>query len=479
MAFGKQITGLLTFLSVLFNPLLQIGGIQTPQYLSQSIVQQADGTGSVKIYIPLIMRADPGYYVATTGSDSNPGTFNAPWRTIQYAVSTAPDGQTVYVRGGDYTGFTVQRNNLVISGYPGETPSIFSDGSSKYTVRVINSSGITISGLSFHDNQTIKGAGVYVEASSGVLVKNSQFYDNFGFGIVTKDVANVTIDGNNLYRNANAIEIRYGSNGVVISNNQVHDNFRNVDSGRGAMGINFYRTTGPVTAVNNLIWDNHSLPPDPPGGSAIELFEGGNISMIGNVMWGNRTVFETGSESGVPCDNIRFLHNIAYRGDYQQGLILRCASNTLVANNVFDALDKFVFYINQFKGTYGGSVENLKIVNNIAINGRVYSIDTPLPKSVVIDHNLVYNPAPGSSSLEGDSLAYVAGFGKTLSLADFQGWTGYDLNSLSALPIFVDPANHNYRLLPQSPAIDLGVEIGEPFIGKAPDAGAYEYQSTP
>jgi len=445
-------------------------------FQSTYLAQQAQSPANNTIYIPLIMRAEqskPGFYVSTTGNDANPGTFTAPWRTVQKAVDSVPDGATIYIRAGDYSSFLIQRNNITLSGYSGEIPSILNDGGSKYTVRVINSNGIRISNVALHDNPQIKGVGIYIEGSTDIVVSKSSFYDNIGFGVVTKDVTNVTIDGNDLYRNANAIEIRYGSNGVIISNNQVHDNFRDVDSGRGAMGINFYRTTGPVTAINNRLWSNHSLDPANPGGSAFELYEGGNISMVGNVMWDNRTIFETGSESGVPCDNIRFLHNVAYRGTYQQGLILRCASNTLVANNVFDGLDKFVFYINQFKGTYGGSVENLKIVNNIAINGRVYSIDTALPASVVIDHNLVYNP--GTLSVQGDSLAYVAGRGQTLSLTEFQSWTGYDLHSLYAQPVFVDSANHDYHLKAGSPGIDLGISIGEPYSGKAPDAGAYEF----
>jgi len=42
-------------------------------------------------------------YVATTGSDTNPGTLAAPWKTVQKAANTALPGQTVCVRGGVYT----------------------------------------------------------------------------------------------------------------------------------------------------------------------------------------------------------------------------------------------------------------------------------------------------------------------------------------------------------------------------------------
>src|SRR5437764_1008648 len=42
------------------------------------------------------------WFVATTGSDQNPGTLAAPLHTIQKAASQAHAGDTVYIRGGVY-----------------------------------------------------------------------------------------------------------------------------------------------------------------------------------------------------------------------------------------------------------------------------------------------------------------------------------------------------------------------------------------
>ncbi len=41
------------------------------------------------------------YYVATTGSDSSPGTLQQPFRTIVKGVSVLRPGDTVFVRAGD------------------------------------------------------------------------------------------------------------------------------------------------------------------------------------------------------------------------------------------------------------------------------------------------------------------------------------------------------------------------------------------
>src|SRR5271156_517643 len=42
------------------------------------------------------------YYVSTKGSNSNPGTINAPWLTIQHAANAVKAGATVYAFGGVY-----------------------------------------------------------------------------------------------------------------------------------------------------------------------------------------------------------------------------------------------------------------------------------------------------------------------------------------------------------------------------------------
>lgn len=42
------------------------------------------------------------YYMATTGSDSNSGSFSAPFATLRKAIETMSAGDTLYIRGGTY-----------------------------------------------------------------------------------------------------------------------------------------------------------------------------------------------------------------------------------------------------------------------------------------------------------------------------------------------------------------------------------------
>ena len=212
-------------------------------------------------------------------------------------------------------------------------------------------------------------------------------------------------------------------------------------------------------------------------GGAFSIYGASNWTIKNNVTWDNRNVMETGTDQNrTPCSHNKFVRNINYGAstvDVSVGILLRCASDTLVANNVFDGLDSWVFDISHNQGTWGGSIDGLRIVNNI-ISGsaKVYGIESwPLPSSVTINYNLL-------NRTDGGWLASVVGRGGTSSFDVFRSWTGYESKGLSAAPRFVDPANGNYHLRADSPGIDRGTVIGgvtRAYRGNAPDIGRFEY----
>ena len=406
----------------------------------------------------------PTVRVSEAGSDNGgDGSDALPFGTIQKAVDVARPGTTVLVAAGTYAGFRVTRDGVMVSAEPGAQVSVRRGGAD--TIEFAGVRGGGIDGLDVSGSQAQYGSAVKIDRSSGVRVRRSRVHDARTFGIVVASSSDVTLEHNAVYRNAAGIEERYATD-LAIRSNHIHDNLKEVDAGRGQEGINFYKSTGRITIESNTLWNNDTH---------FEVYGASNLEFRDNVTHGGQ-VMETGTEDGLPCARNRFVRNVSYRGGREaSGMILRCARDMLVAHNVLDGFDRFAFDI--IDGTlgepYGGSVEGLRIVDNIVVRGRAYSIDNVLPTSVLINHNLVWNR--GSTAQLGEYVAFVAGHGNTKSMREFVRWTGYDRQGVSADPRFVDHANHDYRLAERSPAIDRGSErLAEPFQGRAPDIGRYE-----
>jgi len=414
--------------------------------------------------------AAAGLYVSTAGSDQNPGTFSRPLRTIQRAAALAGSGTTVWIRGGTYAGFDVTRSAITFAAYGSEVV-VVTAGARDDAIQFSGVNGGGLRHMIVQGSAVQYGSGVNVNNSVGVSIVGSTVRNNRTFGIVIVRSSGVRITGNTITGNADGIEERYAGNGTVISNNRIYGNTKTVDSGRGMEGINFYKSTGTITISGNVLWNN---------GTHFEVYGASNLTFTGNVTW-NGQIMETGTD-GLPCANNRYIRNVAYRGagfgnEPTNGMILRCASNNLVAQNTLDGFDQFAFDI--VDGTsgvpYGGSIAGLRILNNIVTGGRAFSIDSALPSSVKIDYNLVYNV--GSTALYGNHIAYVAGKGQFDTLSAFTAATGYEAHGIFGDPRFVNRSARDYRLTARSPAIDRGlVVLSDGYAGLRPDLGRYEYR---
>jgi hypothetical protein len=72
-----------------------------------------------------------GGFVATNGSDSNPGTIGLPYRTIQKCAATAASGSTCYIRAGTYYETVTPNSGITVTSYNNETVTI--DGTDAVT----------------------------------------------------------------------------------------------------------------------------------------------------------------------------------------------------------------------------------------------------------------------------------------------------------------------------------------------------------
>jgi hypothetical protein len=79
-----------------------------------------------------LFRRPTQFFIATDGSDRNPGTVNRPWASLHHASQRLKPGDALFVRGGTYaitTPIVWQSSGtdaawITIQNYPGETPII-------------------------------------------------------------------------------------------------------------------------------------------------------------------------------------------------------------------------------------------------------------------------------------------------------------------------------------------------------------------
>ncbi|HVL96838.1 MAG TPA: right-handed parallel beta-helix repeat-containing protein, partial [Solirubrobacteraceae bacterium] len=290
------------------------------------------------------------YHVAPTGSDSNPGTEAAPWRTIQKAANTLRAGETALVAGGLYIeNVTITRSGtatapFTIRNRPGERPILRAGlaGLDNMPVQIRNAAYVRLQGLVFEGATGPSTTNIYASGSthdveiSDCEVRNSarqgffserttarihiigcHFHDNGGTGRIQQD-HNIYVEGshhaliNNLIRNAPngfGVQIYPSNDHIVVAGNTIASNFRDGI----ILGSSGTTTTSNALIVNNIITDSRA---------AVSTYWGGPVG-YGNVArtnlaWGNTQGNFTGS--GVTYENNR-VRDPAYAnpgaGDYR------------------------------------------------------------------------------------------------------------------------------------------------------------------
>ena len=131
-------------------------------------------------------------------------------------------------------------------------------------------------------------------------------------------------------------------------------------------------------------------------------------------------------------------------------MMLRHARNNLIENNVFmNSSDSQIWYRSMSDGSYG----NRFVRNIVYYSGTDADLirigEFPGERIAESDYNVFFHK-------EGNNL--VIDLPDTPAADSFTRWRGlgYDLNSVIADPLFVDPENGDFRLRPESPAFELG-----------------------
>jgi len=401
------------------------------------------------------------YYVAPTGSDSNPGTQGNPWQTIQKAADTLTAGDTVYIRTGFYKeGVTPQNsgsagNYIVYAAYPGDTVTI--DGAS---VTLPEWNGL----FNLVGQDYIRVAGLRV-INAGPGPHNP--------GILVEDSANIIIEHNYVYNSSDSGIAVWSSDHVIIASNEIEG----ACYGGYNEGISVGRTDTFEVRYNHVhhsikegvcakdgssngkVFGNHVHDTDAVGIYVDAQTEYTyNIDVFENVVHDiAANGFAVASEQGGSLENVKLYNNVAYHNKWVGFQVSSCCiadhpiSNVQIINNTA--------YDNGWDSWGGGialdnpQAEGVVIRNNICSQNLYFQIavDPTVPaQNVTVDHNLI----DGYRGTEGEI---------------------YGNNYVTGNPMFVSAAGGNFHLQQGSPAIDNGSATDAPptdFDGHARPQGA-------
>jgi hypothetical protein len=403
------------------------------------------------------------YYVATNGSDSNPGTLAQPFATIARAQQAANSGDDVYIRGGTYTNFTVattdatyqyvldfSKSDISYLAYPGDSAPVLNFSNiAPTTLRVC---GIEVTG----SNNTFEGLNV-----TGVQVGTLKQADNWrisGSGNTLNQIVTHDDQGNGMYIFSHA-----GDN--LIKN---CDSYNLV----GVADISAGNTDGfgcHSAGSGNVFYGDRSWANSDDGYDCINNSGGG---VVFNHCWsydngrfdGNANGFKIGGfgDTGGAFPSPPPVHTVEF-----------CLSADNGANG---------FYANHQPGQAANWYNNTAFNNAGSDFNMLEAINTtPGPTSAVpgtqeVMHNNLAYEGTGTVNLD-ESGSMVSNNWFTLPLTvkstDFQSLDA----SQMTLPRQTDgslPDITFMNLTPGSDLINAGLNVGLPYNGTAPDLGAFE-----
>lgn len=380
-------------------------------------------------------------YVATNGNDTNPGTIEQPLKTIPAAVTLAQAGDTIFVRGGVYAlsaTITINKNgtatdNFYLFAFQNERPVL------DFTTQPYGSSnrGINLYGNYWY----VKGIDIYGAGDNGMFVRGSfntiefcSFYENRDTGLQL-------------------------GNGASYNNVINCDSYFNADPGQGnADGFAAKLDVGTGTYFYGCrAWQNSD------DGWDGYLRGADNITTLVEYSW---------------CFMNGYLKDGTTSTGNGNGYKMGGGDNTNSQNleNHFTIIKSLAFD-NRVKGyDQNNNRGSMKIFNSSAYrNGTNYSIPGVINQGEVaaITNCAVLGSA---GSLAGHVIqttnSWLPPFNVTA--ADF---VSLDTTGVRAArnPDGSLPVINFLNLAQNSQLIDAGTDIGFPYVGTAPDIGAFEY----
>ncbi len=458
---------------------------------------------------PLATSASSGmtYYVATNGLDTNSGTLNSPWRSINHATSSDSPikaGDTIQVESGVYTelitlgksgnstlgNITLKASGAVTLRDPDSSKGGFregviqSAGKGYWTIDGFRIENTSWAGISLRDanNMIVQNNYTYQTGASGIIVLPDTYYDG-GEAEVTNSnikILNNTIERANWnWKTSNdqgtqeSLSV-WGVNGFEVANNTVKEGKREgIDIKVGSRNGSVHGNTVTAQAIVS------GTPQGYNGGPGIYL--DGNRATMFNISVYNNTVYANTADAIAIADevpeqgdvyDIRVYNNVVY-GNGKQGV--NGGSGIAINSNVRDVEILHNTFVNNVQAFniagidyYGGKkASNITIRNNIFANSTYRNGFIGHTDNVTLSNNLFTNGFKELYQTQG-------------TLTNLQS-----SNNITGDAQFVNPSGNDFHLLASSPSINAGfLGIGA-YANKDKDGvtrsqgndiGAYEYR---
>jgi hypothetical protein len=398
--------------------------------------------------IPKNENAD--YYVSPDGNDTNPGTFDRPWATWQKAFTIAIAGDTVFIRGGIYIptneqyGVNISNRSgtedepICIFNYPGERP-------------IFNLSALT------HSNRRF-----------GIRLYECNYWHIKGL-----ELANIEQPASGI---CDGLTASY-ADGIIFEMMTIHD--------IGGPGININYSSGRNIIKNCDSYNNYDPYSLVPGGNGdgFVTYENSGASytiIIGCRSWNNSDDgFDCFANDGIVVFDSCWSFNNGYDKGQGDGFKL---GKTI--NAILDEPRRIVRSCIAYKNKYSGFDQNMAMVKMIFYNnaaffntyegfGLCYSSSSD--ETIIVRNNISFKNSKNQKC-----------FGSNV-IHDHNDWNlgitvdGNDFVTID--PAGLEKARTDGGALPYSDflkitkgsdLINIGIDVGLPFQGAAPDLGPFE-----
>jgi hypothetical protein len=411
------------------------------------------------------------FFVATNGNDSNPGTIDQPWLTIQKGFNALSPGDTLFIRGGTYnptgtisggqisgavanrkTGTATKMYNVLA--YPGEQPvldcrNITNPSFGRVGILIISSDYWHIRGIEI--TRVDQCQGPPVQRGQGLLIQSGNYN---------------TIESVSAHHNGGpGLEIRDLSEGNLFLNCDAYNNFDPYTSPPGddadGFDVGFIAARSGNERVNTLIgcrsWSNSDDGFDLyqyPGYHGIYILRNcwawkNGFSKDGMAQAGDGNGFKLGADNNYPLDATvrRTLTNCIAYANRQRGFSQESANVKMIFYNNLayrNGTWGFSFYYYDVQDTLRNNLSYKNTDGQIENQGvkRIHDHNSWDSKIILTDADFV--------SLDASQLSHSRkSDGSLPEITCFHPAAGSDLK-------------------------DSGTDVGLPYSGKAPDIGVFE-----